>query len=457
VVTVPDDALEVIVGKLLSDPEVDWIQANRAQVVHSTAAPLGLNGTSAQHLMHHVEGAWDHTRGSGARIGILDTGFAFSFSLGQWHRDGQTVGSYGVDKLGFVDDIGSCNSQQQQLGACDAADDTGHGTAMVGLVGANDNDWDEVGIAPFAKTYSMKVGFNAARSPCGFTIFEGDQCFEDDDWVAGIDWAIVNNLDVLSMSFVANPGGSVEAALLAAYFTHDILLVAAVGNHSGHTDELVKLSWVMGVGAAKSDTAFTYAAHPSRVEVVGRDGFETLNALCAVGSNCWWDPVNPTTVTGGTSAATANVAAVAGLVAAAHPTWTAGEIRARLIESASGAVLPVADAEWAIEGHDRLRVGVQGPQEIFVSGDYTWTATAPQGGAGGTILYRWEYREQIGGSGWRHVGSSSSYLRGIPESAVDFELRLTIQEDGRRARVNVPVDVQIDCEDKGGEGDGCNH
>ena len=59
---------------------------------------------------------------------------------------------------------------------------------------------------------------------------DDDFCIEDDDWIAGIDWAADNSVGVLSMSFATNPSVSVVAALSYAYNNDDVLLLAGLGN-----------------------------------------------------------------------------------------------------------------------------------------------------------------------------------------------------------------------------------
>jgi len=155
---------------------------------------------------------------------------------------------------------------------------------MVGLAGANDNSLsadDGVGIAPSASVYSMKIAFNADRPglTCGLLPFgDDDFCIEDDDWIAGIDWAADNSVGVLSMSFAANPSSSVVAALSYAYNDDDVLLLAGLGNEPGHPDGLVESSWVMGVGGVSDDTTRTYDVNLQHWEIGGYSGGWTTEA-----------------------------------------------------------------------------------------------------------------------------------------------------------------------------------
>lgn len=445
-VRLPDDAVEGVVSLLMTHPEVDWFEANQTRRFRTTAAPLGSNATGNNHAAHRVSGAWDHTRGSGATIGVLDTGFAGDASSGAWHPDGTDYGTYGIKKLGFVDDGGGCNSTEQADGECLANDDQGHGTYMTGLVGANDNSIHSVGISPLALTYSMKVAFNALRPglTCGtFPFWDDEDCFEDEDIVAALDWASDEGLDVVSMSFVANVGTSVIAALSYAYNSYDVLLLAGVGNKAGEPTDIMSSPWVMGVGGMYNDSTVSVGAYPQYWEIGGFSGGRTLRASCSGTSICTL--ASPYDVTldpggGGASSATANVAAIAALVRAAAPTLTNAQVRSRLTGTASGVgVRRIADAEWAVENVTKLFVAISGPDEVNDDSNHTWTAN-PNGGLGGNS-YVWELSED--GGPWGVVGTSQSYVLAVQEEDPDFELRVTVTSSGRRARATKTVLVCI--------------
>ena len=252
-VRLPDDGLGAALAALFGHDNVDWIEANQRRAAKPTAGPAGNNPVGSNHLTHFVEGAWDHTRGAGAKLGILDSGMAGHAASSIYHPDlRENRAGGGVFPLGFVDDGGDCDADEQADGLCLAYDDQGHGTLMADLTGANDNSLaadDGVGIAPSASIYSMKIAFNADRPglTCGLLPFGDDTiCLEDDDLVAGIDWAAHNGVDVLSMSFVTNPSTSVTAALSYAYNNDDVLLLAGLGNDAADPDGLVASGTLAG-------------------------------------------------------------------------------------------------------------------------------------------------------------------------------------------------------------------
>lgn len=180
--------------------------------------------------------AWNYTRGSGARVGILDSGFSYDQNGSTYHPDGQLISSAkGIEKIGFVDDFdsyGNCNNASgQPYGNCLGWDDQGHGTRMAGLAGANDNNIGNVGVMPEGLTVSMKIAQNCYITG-GCANDNNDYNIESDDFYWSIEWARNNNIDVLSMSFITSGvSSSVYNSLYDAYHTDDILLLAATGNN----------------------------------------------------------------------------------------------------------------------------------------------------------------------------------------------------------------------------------
>ncbi|MGH8058377.1 MAG: S8 family serine peptidase, partial [Candidatus Entotheonellia bacterium] len=106
-----------------------------------------------------------------------------------------------------------------------AVDDHGHGTHVAGIIGARDNGFGVIGVAPKATLYAVKVlDANGSGS-----------------WSAvanGIVWAIQHGMDVINMSL---GGGSVSQALadaVKAASDAGILVVSAAGN-SGCCDTVL--------------------------------------------------------------------------------------------------------------------------------------------------------------------------------------------------------------------------
>lgn len=333
-VRVPDDRLVPVLNVLLRHPSVDYVEANQKRPAVLSGTPVGTNPLDDKHTFHNVQLAWDFTRGAGAKVGVLDTGFANDRATNTWHPDGQLqTPSSGVDKRGFSDDYPHLTGCSVYNGACVPWDDQGHGTSMTGLVGANDNADGSVGIMPEGLTISMKIISNdfVSGSGCGGTRVD---CIEDDDFVGGIDWAMRNRLDVLSMSFTSQFGSSVFNALKSAYTNYDIFMVAATGNPNQPSGgEPVEFSFVYG--AAGLDSYGGNFGHQVYKDFAALSGGYTTNPYCpSIYSFCspgGSDTLFPTS--GGTSSSTAIIAGIAGLLRAYYPLETASQTRARLVNT----------------------------------------------------------------------------------------------------------------------------
>ena len=144
--------------------------------------------------------AWDlGARGQEVKVGIFDSGVDLE------HPDLTVAG--GIDLVGDGNGFDDCN---------------GHGTHVAGIVAARNNGRHTVGVAPQATLYSMRL-LDCAGS--GST----------SNMLAGLEWAMDNDIDVINMSFgVPLPTAlddAADAALQAAY-DHGIVLVGASGNSS---------------------------------------------------------------------------------------------------------------------------------------------------------------------------------------------------------------------------------
>jgi subtilisin family serine protease len=132
--------------------------------------------------------------GSGVKVAIVDTG------IDKDHPD--------LTVAGGVNLINTRKSYD---------DDNGHGTHCAGIIGALDNDIGVVGVAPGVSLYAVKV---LDRRGSGYysTI------------IAGIEWAISNEMNVISMSLSGSSDvQALEDACDAARLA-DIVVVAASGN-----------------------------------------------------------------------------------------------------------------------------------------------------------------------------------------------------------------------------------
>jgi hypothetical protein len=419
VVRLPENVRVGALNALLRHPNVDYVSAVRASRVKLLAAPVGANPIDAKHTVHRVPQAWDLTRGSGATIGILDSGLARHVYSGAFHEDGQYFGSYGVLTRGFIDDLcGSANS-----GACAPYDDYGHGTAMVGLAASNDNGLGYVGIAPFATTYSMKIAWNTrVEGHCGNGIDDvGDEssyCIESDDFARAVNYAAARRFSVLSMSFGGPDAfnSDVYRALATARNSYGVFLVAATGNTPGAA-AIEPASFDVVTGVAGVDAAGNNLYSIAARDISGYAGGMTMYATCYY-SNYYCDAGTPAryTETGGTSAATANVAGIVALIRSQHPYETPAQISERLVNTAQGPNR-VVDAYAAITYQRPLSASISGPSTLGAYEYGSWTAVPANGTA--PYSYAW-YRDGT------YVGSDQTYSD--YSYGYDFQLQVTVTD-----------------------------
>lgn len=144
--------------------------------------------------------------GTGVKIAVLDTGIDYN------HPDlaGNYKGGYN-----FV-----FNNTDPWDDNCLSYFKTCHGTHVSGTIAAQHNGIGVVGVAPGASIYAVKVldasGFGAASFV-----------------VSGIEWAVNNNMNIISMSLASTENNTAVLEAVNAAYNTGVLLVAAAGNTNG--------------------------------------------------------------------------------------------------------------------------------------------------------------------------------------------------------------------------------
>ncbi|WP_367362673.1 S8 family peptidase [Mesotoga sp.] len=285
--------VEAIDG-LLRNPHVVYVEPN-----------IQLHALEEQYLwgMDRIFGdesfifpTWVTSTGVGVKVAILDTGIDPS------HPDLAGRVAQGIDFTG----IGS------------SFDDNGHGTHVSGTVAAiYSNNSGVYGVAPSASLYAVKV---LDSTGSGYL-----------DWIiAGIQWAIVSDIDIINMS-LGTPSDvqSLEDACNAA-FADGILIVAAAGNSGNKPGNRDTVEYPGGyasvIAAAASDSndlRVSFSSTGPDVELIA-PGVSILSSIPGDGYAYY----------SGTSMASPHVAGVAALVLAARPTLTNAEVRLILQQTA---------------------------------------------------------------------------------------------------------------------------
>ena len=217
-------------------------------------------------------------------------------------------------------------------------DGDGHGTAVAGIIAAQDNGLDVVGVAPGVRLYSVKVmagGYGGSASSVSLGI----------EWVV---WEAEASIPIINMS-LAFPEGALgldilEAACDSAY-EQGHLVAAAAGNQASSVRYPAAFESVIAVSASTADDSFCcWSNRGPEIEFIA-PGEDILTT----------QPDNQYGEVSGTSYACAHVAGVAALTWAAHPDLSNVELRQLLRKTAEDLGLGwmyqgsgLVRADWAV-------------------------------------------------------------------------------------------------------------
>ena len=232
--------------------------------------------------------AWNNSTGTNVKIAVLDTGIS------------STQPDLAV--LGGINLAGKSKNNKW-------SDDNGHGTHVAGIIAARNNSIGVVGVAPDAQLYAVKV-LDAYGS--GYI----------SDVIEGIDWAVQNNMDIVSMSLGTRTYSQALNDTTVNAYNAGILLVAAAGNNGDgnlSTDDVLypaKFDSVIAVSAIDyNNIAPIWSADGAKIE------------LAAPGVNIYSTWLNGGYANAsGTSMAAPFVSGVAALVKGKNLSMTLSEI-----------------------------------------------------------------------------------------------------------------------------------
>ena len=238
----------------------------------------------------------------------------------------------GIDKdhpdLVVVDGVNLINTRKSY------DDDNGHGTHCAGIIAAIDNEIGVIGVAPGVDLYAVKV-LDRRGSGSYSTI------------IAGIEWAVNNHMDVISMSLSGRTDlQALENACIAAV-TAGVVVVAAAGNdYDVYTVYPAAYDSVISVGATdiNDDLADFSNIDDSMYLVAPGVG---ITSTYKGGDYRTWK---------GTSMACPHVAAVAALVIEVSPSdWEVLDIQTTIFNTAEDEIgdsstfgYGIVDAEAAV-------------------------------------------------------------------------------------------------------------
>lgn len=270
---------------LEKNPNVAFVEEDVQVQLQTQTQDWGIARTKAQE-------AWDlNYTGKGIKVSVIDTGIAN-------HEDiiiagGTAFTSYTTSYL----------------------DDNGHGTHVAGIIGARNNGYGTVGIAPESSLYAVKV---LDKNGSGYL----------SDVIAGIDWSITNKMDIINMSLGSTTDSSTLKNIVDKAYSQGIIVVAAAGN-TGNVDGTgdnvnypARYETVIAVAATNAkDQRAAFSSTGNTVEV-SAPGVKIISTYLN----------NQYAYMDGTSMASPYAAGNLALLKQAHPTLTNSELRKKLQE-----------------------------------------------------------------------------------------------------------------------------
>ena len=282
--SLPEKAIEA----LQKNPNVKYVEPDGlVQALDELDSSWGVKHIGAG-VVHDLG-----NRGTGVKVAIIDTGIDSS------HGDLTVVG--GKSFVSYTEDFD---------------DDNGHGTHVAGIVAALDDGIGVVGVAPAAELYALKA---LDENGSGYV----------SDVAYAIQWATVNEIQVINMSLGGGASITLEAACWLAYYYDGLLLVASAGNSGNPSGKGDNISYPAGY-----DSVIAVAATDQSDERARWSSTGPAVELAAPGVSIYSTYIGGYTTLSGTSMASPHVAGTAALVWKANPTWSNDDVRTQLQETA---------------------------------------------------------------------------------------------------------------------------
>ena len=234
---------------------------------------------------------WSHSTGAKVRIAVIDTGIDYR------HPDLRAAAAGGINLV-----------TPGRL----PYDDNGHGTHIAGTIAASARAGGLNGVAPDARIYAVKA-------------FDHNGTAYVSDIVAGIEWCIRNQMDIINMSFgMKTPHKALEEAVKSAQRS-GIVVVASSGNEGriGDIDYPARYRSTIAVGATTRGGRIAPFSNRGRQIDIYAPGDKVISTWLGGGYR----------ELSGTSMATSHVTGIIALLLAESPDLTPAAIKRRLIRS----------------------------------------------------------------------------------------------------------------------------
>jgi subtilisin family serine protease len=390
-----------VVAQLTQTQEVAYITEN-SQVQTSGTIRWAIEHIGAPQ-------AWSQSTGTGVKVAVLDTG------------------------VGPVNDVkvyGGYNFIENNL---DTSDHYGHGTMIAGIIAAaSTSTLGVAGVAPNAEIYAVKVINN-----------QGDGNLNQA--ILGIQWAIDNGMQIISMSWNLADNSALKQAVDAAY-SRGILLVAAAGNAGEIMTGVgfpASYDSVIAVSAVTEDNLrLTDSCCGAEIELAAPG--EVVYSI-GLDNKTWWGT--------GTSYSAGYVTGTAALVWAKNPSLTNIQVRSILDKTATdlqsgdgqdrdiffGYGLVNATAAVYATPSNFDAAFTWAPQ-VYVKVKAVFDASSSFGRAVGFTTYVWDF-----GDGTTPVTAESSIIEHIFTQEGTFSVKLSVNDVfGFQNSVTKTVTVNLD-------------
>lgn len=250
--------------------------------------PWGIRRVGADNVSDRLR----NERARNVTVAVVDSGVDYTHP----DLDGKVV--WGANFTG--DDV--------QYGRESADDNHGHGTAVAGIIAAEDNERGTVGIAPGARLYSIKV-LDQDNSGSVSSLIKGlNAALEGPDGTIGTE----DDADVIQMS-VGTRATSAQLAAASDAASESAVIVNSVGNDGDGDPATAEVTFpaaydeTLAVAATDADDEATlYSSEGDAIDVAAPGNYVVTLS-----------PGSGTTVFVGTSAATPHVSGTVALLLAA--------------------------------------------------------------------------------------------------------------------------------------------
>lgn len=189
------------IARLRDDPRVAYVEKD--VVVMSVEAEYGNIEYLESWGVDRIESAVVHSenvKGAAIKVAILDTGIDYNHpDLDANYKGGINLVDPGQPTDPFDDSYNS------------------HGTHIAGIIAAELNGEGVVGVAPAASLYAIKA-------------LDGAGLGYLSDVIAGIEWAIANDMDIVNLSLGLGTDSQAFREVCERAYEAGVLLVAAAGN-----------------------------------------------------------------------------------------------------------------------------------------------------------------------------------------------------------------------------------